>query len=760
MSDSPSNRELQKELIKDFIIESSEGLDFFDNELLTFETEGDLEQMNNVFRIIHTIKGTAGCLGLNNIEKIAHSGENLLSQLRDGKIQVNQEMVTSLLNLSDVLKESIQTLERTGSDSGNKHCSILEKMEGLLARNPEDSEQAKMEDPGWGLFDEESEEEKHASAKGEDQEDDGDSAAIENSTTEEENLASLLAAGKTNLAESTIRVDVSQLDKVMNMVGELVLARNQIVVNTTNRDEAALLTASQRLNIITTELQESVMKTRMQPIGNVFRKFPKIVRDVANELGKEVQLTMDGHETELDRTIIEAIKDPLTHIVRNAIDHGIETPDDRVVASKAKEGKLSLGAYHEGGQIVIEITDDGKGIDIEKVRETASQKGIINSSQAGSMSEKEVINLVFQPGFSTAGKVSNVSGRGVGMDVVKTNIEKTGGSIDVSTNSGLGTTIKIKIPLTLAIIPALIVTSADERFAIPQISLLELVRLEGEQAKEGIEMLYGSPVHRLRGKLLPLVYLNHELQISSPKKELESDEDTVVNIVVLQADGRQFGLVVDAINDTEEIVVKPLGKQLKGISSFAGATIMGDGKVALILDVLGIALRASVVTESRTLTSASEAEKTETESDTMQTLLLFTVGEDRRMAIPLSEAARLEKFSSEQIEYTGEQKVVQYRDDIMPLFDVEELVLDRKQISDSKQNDTLEVVVYSQAGRNYGLIVGSIKDIVYESASISYQSDRMGVLGSIVVQGKVTDLLSVSQIVEQHSIPESNALAS
>jgi len=495
------------------------------------------------------------------------------------------------------------------------------------------------------------------------------------------------------------------------------------------------------LNIITTELQEKVMKTRMQPIGNVWARFPRIVRDVSNDLGKRVRLIMEGQSTELDRTIIEAIKDPLTHIIRNSIDHGIESPERRHAAGKPGEGLLSLRAYHEGGQVNIEIMDDGAGINIDRIKAKAVEKNLITQDGAGLLTEREALNLIFLPGFSTAEKITNVSGRGVGMDVVRTNIEKIGGSVDLHTEVDQGTTIKIRIPLTLAIIPALIVTSGGDRYAIPQVSLLELVRLEGAQARRGIEQLCGTPVHRLRGQLLPLAFLNCEFGVGDAPDMSSASDDLVVNIVVLQADGRQFGLVVDEINDTEEIVVKPLGKQLKGIACFAGATIMGDGKVALILDVLGLAQHANVVVETRDRARLNETERSNsTARDARQTLLLFSVGDDRRMAIPLSMAARLEEFPRSRIERSGGLNVVQYRGQILPLVDVAQHLEPGMSPSEA---DPVQVVVCTEQGRSAGLVVRSINDIVEETLSVQRQGGTRGVLGSAVIQNRVTDLLDV-----------------
>lgn len=547
------------------------------------------------------------------------------------------------------------------------------------------------------------------------------------------------------IASRSIRVDVGLLDRVMNMVGELVLARNQIVSNTEQFDPVALQTASQRLNIITTELQEGVMKTRMQQIGSIWATLPRVVRDVSGELGKKVRLVMDGQATELDRTVIEAIKDPLTHIIRNSIDHGIETPEKRSMAGKAEEGLLSLRAFHEGGQVNIEIMDDGAGIDVERVKKKAIESGMISAERAAQLSERDAVNLIFLPGLSSAEKVSNVSGRGVGMDVVRTNVEKTGGSIDLHTQPGQGTTLRIKIPLTLAIIPALIVTSGGNRFAIPQVSLLELVRLEGEQASAGIEMLYGAPIYRLRGEILPLTNLKKTLQLG---EDAEFEEDDAVNIIVLEADGNQFGLVVDEINDTEEIVVKPLSKKLKDINTFAGATIMGDGKVALILDVQGYAAHANVISNERESSIMDEGDDRDRIEKQLESFLIFDVGADRSMAIPLGLAARLEEFDRDRIERTGSQEVVQYRDEIMPLIRVSDYV--SPGVSDSaEESDTLQVVVFSENGRSVGLVVSSINDIVEEVVTVKRDAASSGLLGSAVIQGKVTGLLDVPEIVRR-----------
>jgi two-component system chemotaxis sensor kinase CheA len=734
------NDALQQQLIKDLLVESADGLDRFERELLALENgEGTPERLNIIFRAIHTIKGTSGCLGLSKIESVAHVGESLLSALRDGKVVVTPDMAAALFEYSDALREMLRCLEVEGREGHADYSALLQKLQDLQNAAPAAAAPAPApapaEKPAFGLFDEEPELPAPAKPVA------AESAPTIAPAVESEPATNRAASGST-AAASAIRVDVGQLDKLMNLVGELVLARNQIVQFSAQAKESSLIAASQRLNIITTELQESVMKTRMQPIGNVWAKFPRVVRDVTHELGKDVQLILEGQGTELDRTIIEAIKDPLTHIVRNSLDHGIEKPEARVAAGKQAQGRLVLRAFHEGGQVNIEIIDDGRGIDLARVKQKAVEKGIANHDQISRMSDREAFNLVFLPGFSTAEKVTNVSGRGVGMDVVKTNIEKIGGSVDLQSEAGKGTTVKIKIPLTLAIIPALIITSGGERFAIPQVSLLELVRLEAEQARKGVESLYGAPVYRLRGQLLPLCYLNKELHLETARP---TDRGDAVNIVVLQADGRQFGLVVEEINDTEEIVVKPLGKQLKALTCFAGATIMGDGRVALILDVLGLAQQANVIAEVRDRALVDKT-KAESRADDRQTLLLFDAGAGSRMAIPLSMVARLEEFPRAKIEASGAEEVVQYRGQILPLIRVSKYIT-ALQAVEPPTGDTMQVVVYSELGRSVGLVVSKINDIVQETITVKREVAGQGILGSAVIQNRVTDLVDVPAII-------------
>jgi two-component system chemotaxis sensor kinase CheA len=759
------------DIVSEFLVESYENLDLLDRELVALEKEpANREKLASVFRTIHTIKGTCGFLGFSKLEAVAHVGENLLSKLRDGLIELTPERATALLQMVDAIRQMLASIEKQGNEGERDDRALIQVLERLQLTGEKAAAAAKEEAaaqpaapapaPVAAAVKVEEEATPAAVAEG--------LAGIvraeeggEGSVGAEQHGE--MGAGKTDSAagqtgsrgpsasEGSIRVDVGLLDRLMNLVGELVLARNQVLQYTNSGGNAGLLGTSQRLNLLTTELQEGVMKTRMQPIGNIWSKFPRTVRDVAISCGKQVRIQMEGKETELDKTIIEAIKDPLTHLVRNSVDHGIERPEERVAANKPVEGLLLLRAFHEGGQVIIEISDDGAGLNLERIRRKAVERGLLSPEQAARMNDREAAGIIFLPGFSTAEKVTNVSGRGVGMDVVKTNIEKIGGTVDIQSKPGHGSTVRMKIPLTLAIIPALVVSSGGDRYAIPQVSLLELVRIEAENAAKAIEIVHGAPVYRLRGRLLPLVYLNRELQVEGQKKD-EAGADAT-NIVVLQADDRHFGLVVDEINDTEEIVVKPLGKQLKGVTTFAGATIMGDGEVALILDVLGVAQRAGVVGEVRDRAMAEKdktAEKDERKGD-KQILLLFRNGRDGRMAIELSLVARLEEFEKKKVEKAGDREVIQYRGQIMQLLRVSELLGIERESVDEEQ-ETMHVVVYAENGVSVGLVVDRILDIVEDHVVMQKAGKRHGILGSAVIQQRVTDLLDVRGLIREANV--------
>jgi len=687
----------EQDVIREFLIESHENLNRLDQEIVELEQRpSDKDLLASVFRTIHTIKGTCGFLGFPCLERIAHHAETLLSRVRAGERALSSDLVALILECLDAVRKILAAIEATGKEGPDEYASLIDKLESAADGTATDR---------------------------------GAAPADAVQTESERGSA---------VSESAIRVDVGLLDKLMNLVGELVLARNQVLQFTTQKEDGELNATSQRLNLITTELQENVMKTRMQPIGVVWNKLPRLVRDTAHACGKRVRLEMDGSGTELDKTIIEAIKDPLTHLVRNCCDHGIETPEERAKAGKPTHGTVTLKAYHEGGQVNIEIADDGAGVDVAQVKQKALEKGLIRPEQAERMSDHEVFQLIFQAGFSTARAVTKVSGRGVGLDVVRSNVERIGGTVDVSSVLGQGTTIKLKIPLTLAIIPGLVVTSGGERFLIPQASLLELIRIDGDSAGK-IERVHGTPVYRRRGRLLPIAFLNQVLGLRAV-----SNED-VVNIVVLQAEDHQFGLVVDGIKDTQEIVVKPLGKQLKGLSVYAGATIMGDGRVALILDVLGIGQRSGVLTR-REEQSRSESQAAPAAGSDLQRLLLFQAGSFARVAVPLALVARLEEFPQSVLEHAGGHHVVQYRGGILRVVSLSS-VLEPDSPNTAATRDPVQVIVFVDGARSLGIMVDQILDIVEDSVAIRQPSKRLGLLGSAVVGKQVTDFLDVRAVI-------------
>jgi len=781
--------------VKQFLTESYENLDKLDRTLIELEKDPRApDKLASIFRTVHSIKGTTSFFGFSKLGALAHSGENLLSRLRDGVLVLTSEITTGLLAMVDAVREMLLNIEKTGVEGEEEYTPLIERLTSLYQDStaasqgadsdagppdrakpppsvPAGKRKLKNGDPAQRIGEllvETNLVQKVAVAAALAEQNNGDPRRVgeillAHGAVSSQDIADALTmqgASQPSAFASNIRIDVEQLDKLMDLVGELVLARNQILQFSLVQQDSGFLSATQRLNLITTGLQEGIMKARLQPIDNIWSKFPRVVRDLATHFGKRVRLEMEGSQTELDRTIIEAIRDPLTHLVRNCVDHGIEAPEKRVAVGKSPEGRLFLRAFHEGGQVNIEISDDGAGIDPNHLKRKAVELGLVTSEQVGRMDERATMNLIFLPGFSTAEKVTDVSGRGVGMDVVKTNIEKIGGMVDVESKSGEGTTLKIRIPLTLAIIPALIVTSGGQRYAIPQTSVLELVRVAAEKANRGIEMIHGSPVYRLRENLLPLVYLNHELGIRTSgcgEMGTQGQDKASANIVVLRADDRKFGLVVDDVNDTGEIVVKPLAKGLKGISTFAGATIMGDGRVALILDVVGLARSARVLSQASNAQQLKAPSPARQAAGDRQSLLLFTTSPEDLMAIPLSLVTRLEEFPFALLESTGGQQVVQYQGEILPLIDLYSLLPGKdagspvNPKSKKESSGTTQVVVYSKNERRVGLKVERILDIVEERLSIQHPPNRKGSLGSAVIQGRVVEILDLDEILNMET---------
>ncbi|MBM7773304.1 two-component system chemotaxis sensor kinase CheA [Actinokineospora baliensis] len=728
------------DVVQEFLVESYENLDQLDQDLVALERDPTArDRLASVFRTIHTIKGTSGFLAFSKLEQVTHAGESLLARLRDGAQVLDRRGADVLLRVVDVVRALLAQIERDGQEGDMELGDVIAEVEACIAGAPAPAKPA--QEPVA-----EAAPAADAPAPVAEQAPVAEAAPAETAPAapaqpETPEAATPAPAEETasrrGVADTSVRVDVDLLDKLMRLVGELVLTRNQMVRATEHNGDHTLSRAAQRLNLITSELQEGVMKTRMQPISHLWSKLPRVVRDLSNSIGRQVRLELEGAETELDRSLLEAVKDPLTHLVRNAVDHGLESPEDRVKAGKSPEGTLTLRAYHEHGHVVVEVADDGKGVDPKLIGATAVKRGLLTAEQVAAMDADEVLRLVFRAGFSTAAKVSNVSGRGVGMDVVRTNLEAIGGAVDLRSVVGKGTTWRLTIPLTLAIVQALIVESANERYVLPQMSVRELVSVEG-QTSARIEYVSGAPVCRLRGRLLPLVRLNEALG-GAPERPEENGE--AIYIAVLNGEGHEFGLVVDRVLTTEEVVVKPLASHLKDVGCYAGATILGDGRVSLILDVLALARNAHLGNAERAAAAAAAlaAEAVKVES---RDRLLVTRVSDRRVAIPLSMVTRLEEFPVQAVERVGSREVVQYRGQILPVLRLSGLLGSWSE----DVSDTVPAVVYSSGGHSVALAVDGILDIVDDTAPHG-PSDGDGLSGSTVIDDKVTELLDMRRAI-------------
>ena len=672
------------DLVHEFVAECHEHLDSIERDVVALEdAPDDPELLAQLFRAVHTIKGTCGFFGYSRMERLTHAAESLMARVRDGEIAMTRDVGTALLATSDGVRVMLLEIERSGGEGEDDIDAVVTAL-GMLEQ--------------------------------------GQPAAVAE-----------LQRKVDARADRTVRVDVALLDKLMNLAGELVLTRNQI-------KEATDVPAGD-LDRITSELQETITKARMQPIARLWRKLPRIVRDLADELDKNVALELQGHETELDRNIIETMRDPLLHLVRNMVDHGIESADGRAAAGKPKEGRILVRAFHEGGQVNIELSEDGQGIDPDRMREVAVARGLMTRDRAAQLSDREAVRLIFLPGTSTKEHVTRISGRGVGMDVVQNNIERLGGSIDVLSEVSKGTTFRIKLPLTLAIVPAIIVGAADQRFAVPQANVGELVRLREDR----VEYVYDAPVYRLRGRLLPLIFLS---RIFDPDVS-----GAGTHFVLVRSDEGVFGLVVDSVQDTQDVVVKPLNRFMLGAGVFSGATILGDGRVALVMDIAGLAQHARLSGELREGTAPQWDEPVERKRESVS-LLLFQSPDDGRMVLPLENVARLEEFPIGELETAGAHEVVQYRGEIMPLIRVSEVLPERRaktrysgKPTREEQRASVQVAVYAHEERRVGLVVDRILDIIHVSPRAQRPGTRPGIRGSVVLSGRVTEILDLETLI-------------
>jgi two-component system chemotaxis sensor kinase CheA len=756
------------DLTREFLIESQEGLDRMERCLTDLEGRPhDTALLAEIFRSVHTIKGTTGFLGFKRLEKLAHAGENLLGLLRDGKLTADAAVITALLQLLDGLRGILKAIEAEGGEGTGDDGALIARLEELHAPAIHASgKRVPPKAPGRTR--------QPASAKARacavqaiPDEPPGSPAASVSAAVQDSEAPTLgqavpeprttataapaaadsakgRAQSEASAAESTLRVDIALLNRMMNLVGELVLTRNQVLQATAADPNMTLL--SRRLDMVTADLRESVMKARMQPVSNVFSKMPRMVRDLSQSLGRSVNLKMEGQETELDKSLLEAIKDPLTHAVRNALDHGIEPPAERPAGGKDPEGSLTLRAVQEGSHVVIEVSDDGAGISVDKIRSKAIERALIAPERAAQLSERELLQLIFLPGFSTAAQVTNVSGRGVGMDVVRTNVEKIGGKVEIDSRVSKGTTLRLRIPLTLAIIPALIVRSLNQSYALPQAAISELVHIPPEQAATAVEWIDDEPLYRLRGRLLPLVFLDRLLM---PGRECKLAADRDNFIAVLDADGRRFGLVVDSLADPEEIVVKPLSAVLKNIGLYSGATVLGNADLALILDPGSIATQAAVTMYNEE-ESAHAEEESQSDAAKLEYLLVEVAG--RQAAVPLADVLRIEQLPLSRIEYIGGRPVLNLEGQLLPVEDSGGILTEAQGNPEAQ----MVVVVCRDGNRHVGIAVSHVLDVATGGSLLEAGTSRQ-TGGVTLLRNRVTGVVSlggVAMLPTAEAVPE------
>src|SRR5690242_7067821 len=776
------------DLLREFLTETSESLDTVDNQLVRFEQDpSDAKILDNIFRLVHTIKGTCGFLGLPRLEALAHAGETLMGKFRDG-MPVTADALTLILSSIDRIKEILGGLEATEAEPEGNDRDLIDQLEAMVERGMAAMSGATQSMPSASASPiapaaatpvaEASDAAPAPAAKAAE-------AKVTQGSLIEQTLERPLRPGEVSLdelerafretaievapaapvakpaapapeaeaakkaakrpiaaetdmamaesdkvANQSIRVNVDTLEHLMTMVSELVLTRNQLLEISRRNEDTEFKVPLQRLSNVTAELQEGVMKTRMQPIGNAWQKLPRIVRDLSGELGKQIELEMHGADTELDRQVLDLIKDPLTHMVRNSADHGLETPAERVAAGKGEQGTIRLSAYHEGGHIIICIADNGRGLNTERIKAKAVSSGLVTEAELEKMSEAQIHKFIFAPGFSTAAAITSVSGRGVGMDVVRTNIDQIGGTIDIKSVAGEGSSVTIKIPLTLAIVSALIVEAAGDRFAIPQLSVVELVRARAN-SEHRIERIKDTAVLRLRNKLLPLIHLKKLLKIDDGST---SDPENGF-IVVTQVGSQTFGIVVDGVFHTEEIVVKPMSTKLRHIDMFSGNTILGDGAVIMIIDPNGIAKALGAAGNASHEMTEENAAGHVSSGERLTSLLVFRAGTNQPKAVPLGLVTRLEEIAVEKIELSNGRHMVQYREQLMPLVQMDGVEV--------RASGAQPILVFADDGRSMGLVVDEIVDIVEERLNIEVAGSQSGILGSAVIKGHATEVIDI-----------------
>lgn len=684
------------EIVQAFLDESRENLDQLDRDLVDLESRpSDPALLARVFRTIHTVKGTCGFLGFHRLEALTHTGESLLGAVRAGERSLDGPMTTSLLGLADAIRAVLRRVEATGAEGDDDHAAVIADLARHLARDADPDAAPAMAAPP----------------------DPVDAPEV--------------------ASETSVRVEVAVLDKLLDLVGELVLTRSQIGDVALGDEDGALALPYRQLRLVTRELQDGVMRARLQPVGTVTGKFRRIARDLAAMLGKKVRVELEGEDVGVDKAVNEALRDPLLHLVRNAVDHGLEPPDQRVSAGKPAEGRLRIRAFHEGGRVHVEVSDDGRGIDGDRLAERAVATGELTADEAAGLTSVQRLELMFRPGLSTKDVVTSVSGRGVGMDVVRANLEQVGGSIEVCSEPGSGSVFRINVPLTLAIMPALVVWCGGVRYAIPQVDVQEILQVNIDEGASMVHDIHGVRLHRLRGRLIPLVELAQHLRVASLRR------GTSLDIVVVGSGGRRFGLAVDAVGDTIEALVKPLTRAVRSVPVFAGVTILGDGQPSLILDVAGLASGAAV--ESRDDDDNDDVGQGTALSNSSG-LLIATGPNGGGLAFRLSVVRRLEQLRADRVERVGACEVVQYGDAILPLIRVAAELCSQEGPGDHA-SELIDAVVCESSAGPVVLVVGRIEDVVAEPPMPEQPTGRPGVAACFVVGGRVTELVDVEALV-------------
>jgi two-component system chemotaxis sensor kinase CheA len=671
-------------ILQEFLLESHEHLGELDHDLLALERDPRAAApLARAFRALHTLKGTCGFLGFVRLGALAHAGESLLARIRDGAA-FDGTSAAALLATVDRVRALLATIERTGAEDAVDDAGLIDALARAARGRGTPASPADAWEP--------------AAASGE--------------------------PGST-LADARVRVDVQRLDRLMDLAGELVLARNQLLA----ADARALPEATQRVSVLTSRLQAEVMETRLQPVSGAWDRLPRLVRDVARACGREVRLVLEGGDTELDRSVLEAIRDPLVHLVRNAVDHGIETPDERVARGKPREGTLRIRASHAGGRVRIEVTDDGGGVAFERVKARAREHGLVAPEREAAMTEREWLELLFHPGFSTAAEVTDVSGRGVGLDVVRDRLAAVGGAIEMRTRAGSGTTIELRLPLTLAILPVLVLRSGAERYALPQSAVIEVARVPAE----GHERIAGAEVSRRRGRLLPVVALGELLAV--PDAEPRGG-----HLVVVHTGAHTYGVRVDAVADTQEVVVRPLDAAHRALTVFAGATVLGDGGVALILDPAGLARRARIGAAA-----PEPAPEPTPKPAPDEGWLVCTLRDGWHIGLPLARIVRIEELGRNAVEQLGDQLVTRWRGAMVPLVDLAG-ALDPAHPVSRLSRRRLTAVVTDGPGGAVGWMVDAVLDAARLGALPPPAVARSGVRGSAVLAGLAVDLVDVDAL--------------